>query len=145
MKNEKIDLKEILKENVFKVPESYFENLTSCIESKTTHETKIISLVSWSKKKTWASAVACSIIAILGFFTLIPKQDSLENEALAGVQNKAIVNYLIQEDFNQYDFAEQNDEGKTLKINDSELLDNLNVSDKEILQSVDLEIIEEEI
>ncbi len=147
MKNKKFNLENIPKENIFKVPENYFENLTSRIESQTYSysQTKTIPVVSWSKKKTWASVAACSAIAVLGFFTLIPKQDSLENEALAGVQNKEIVNYLIQEDFSQNDFTEQTDFGKNLKLNDSELIDNLKVSDKEILQSVDLENIEEEI
>ncbi len=139
------NLENLPKENIFKVPESYFENLTSRIEAHTSAKTKIVPLVTWSKKRTWVSIAACSAMAILGYFTLMSEQDSLSNEALAGVQNKEIVNYLIQEDFNQNDFAEQTDFGKNLKINDSDLIDNLKVSDKDILQSVDLESVEEEI
>jgi hypothetical protein len=145
MKNEKFDLENLPKEHIFKVPENYFENLTSAIESRTSKESKIVPLVTWSKKRTWMSVAACSAIAILGYFTLMPEQDSLGKEALAGVQNQEIVNYLIQENLNQTDVAEQFDNTKITKFKDSELLDNLKVSDKDILQSLDLENIEEEI
>jgi hypothetical protein len=145
MKNEKFDLENLPKENIFKVPENYFENLTSRIESRTSEEAKIVPLVTWSKKRTWMSVAACSAIAILGYFTLTPQQDSLGKEALAGVQNQEIVNYLIQENLNQTDVAEQFDNTKITKFKDSDLMDNLKVSDKDILQSIDLENIEEEI
>ena len=132
------------KENIFKVPENYFENLESKILARTSEETKIIPLFTWSAKRTWASVAACSAIAILGYFTLMPKQDSLGSEALAGVQNQEIVNYLIQQDLNQNDVAEQI-ENKNIKFKEMDLLNNLKVSEKDILQSIDLEHIESEI
>jgi hypothetical protein len=145
MKNEKFDLESLPKENIFKVPENYFENLTSHIESRTSEETKIIPLVTWSKKRTWMSVAACSAIAVLGYFSIMTEQSSLGKEALAGVQNQEIVNYLIQENLTQTDVAEQFDNTKITKFKDSDLMDNLKVSDKDILQSIDLENIEEEI
>ena len=132
------------KENIFKVPENYFEDLESKILALTSEETKIIPLFTWSAKRTWVSVAACSAIVILGYFTLMPKQDSLGNEALAGVQNQEIVNYLIQQDLNQTDLSEQI-ETKNIKFKEIDLLNNLKVSEKDILQSVDLEGIEEEI
>ncbi len=145
MKNERIDIENLRKENIFKVPENYFNDLPMRIQAQTSGKTKIVPLISWSKKRTWASIAACSVIGILGYFTLMPKQDSLGNESLAGVQNQEIINYLIQENINQADVAEQIDNTKTLKFQDSELLDNLKVTDKEILQSVDYENIDIEI
>ena len=65
-------------------------------------------------------------------------------EELAGVQNQEIVNYLIQQDLNQTDVAEQI-EAKNIKFKETDLLNNLNISEKDILQSVDLEGVEEEI
>jgi hypothetical protein len=121
MKNEKFDLENLPKENIFKVPEKYFEKLASRIESRTSEETKIVPLVTWLKKKTWISVAACSAIAVLGYFTLIPEQDSLGKEALAGVQNQEIVNYLIQENLNQTDIAGQFDNTKITKFKDSDL------------------------
>lgn len=132
------------KENIFQVPENYFEDLESQIMIHTTKQTKIIPLFTWSAKRTWASVAACSAIAILGYFTLMPQQDSLGNEALAGVQNQEIVNYLIQQDFNQTDVAEQI-ENKNIKFKETDLLNNLKVSEKDILQSINLEDIDEEI
>lgn len=145
MKNEKFDLENIPRENIFKVPENYFENLSSRIQAETFAQRKIIPIISWSKQRTWSSVAACSAIIILGYFTLMPKQNSLGNETLSGVQNHEIVNYLIQQNLNQGDVAEQFDNNKSVKINDYELLDNLKVSDKDILKSINLEHIEEDI
>ena len=145
MKNENINLDNIPKENIFKVPENYFNDLPKRIQAQTSVQTKVVPLISWSKKRTWGSIAACTAIGILGYFTLMPQQESLGSESLAGVQNQEIVNYLIQENFNQTDFAEQINNSKTLKFKDSELLDNLKVTDKDILQSVDYENIEGEI
>jgi hypothetical protein len=145
MKNEKIDIENLRKESIFKVPKNYFNDLPMRIQAQTSGKTKVVPLISWSKQRTWASIAACSVIGILGYFTLMPQQDSLGNESLAGVQNQEIINYLIQENINQSDVAEQIDNTKTLKFQDSELLDNLKVTDKEILQSVDYENIDSEI
>jgi hypothetical protein len=145
MKNENFNLDTLPKKNIFKLPDNYFNDLPMRIQSQTSGQTKVVPLISWSKKRTWASIAACSVIAILGYFTLMPQQDSLGSESLAGVQNHEIVNYLIQENINQTDVAEQINSNKYLRFKDSELLDNLKVSDKDILQSIDLENISEEI
>jgi hypothetical protein len=145
MKNENINLENIPKANIFKVPENYFNNLPMQIQAQTSGQTRVVPLISWSQKRTWASVAACTIIGILGYFTLMPQQDSLGNESLSGVQNHEIVNYLIQENFNQADIAEQINNGKIIRFNDSELLDNLKVTDNEILQNVDFENIDSEI
>ena len=145
MKNDNFNLENIPKENIFKAPENYFHDLPMRIQAQTSGQTKVVPLISWSKKRTWGSIAACTAIGILGYFTLMPQQDSLGNESLAGVQNQEIVNYLIQENVNQTDFAEQINNNKTLKFKDSELIDNLKVTDKDILQSVDYENIEGEI
>ena len=137
MKNKNFDLDNLPKSTIFKVPKNYFNELPMQIQAQTSGQAKVIPLVSWSKKRTWGSIAACTVIGILGYFTLMPKQDSLGHEALAGVQNHEIVNYLIQENINQTDLAEQITNNKTLKFKDSELLDNLKVTDKDILQSVD--------
>lgn len=145
MKNEKIDLENLPRENIFKVPEDYFENLSSRIQTETSTQTKIIPMISWSKQRTWTSIAACLIIITLSYFTLMPKQDSLGNETLSGVQNHEIITYLIQENLNQGDVAEHFDKNKSTKIKDYELLENLKVSDRDILKSIDLEHIEEDI
>jgi hypothetical protein len=132
------------KENIFKVPDNYFENLEAKIVAQTTEQTKIVPLFTWSAKRTWASLAACSAIAILGYFTLMPKQESLGNEVLAGVQNQEIVNYLIQQDLNQTDVAEQID-NKNIKFKETDLINNLKVNEADILQSIDYQDIEDEI
>ena len=145
MENNKFDLEKISRENIFKVPENYFENLPMQIQAKTSGKAKVIPLVSWSMKRTWASLAACSIIVILAYFTWMPKQDALSNEALSEVQNKEIVNYLIQEDVSQSDIAEHFEEEDVKVGNDAELLDYLKLNDKDIIQSIDLENLEEDI
>ena len=145
MQKEKIHIENIRKENIFKVPENYFNDLPMRIQAQTSGKTKVVPLISWSKQRTWASVAACTVVGILGYFTLMPQQDSLGRESLAGVQNHEIINYLIQENINQSDVAEQIDNSKTLRFKESELLDNLKVTDKDILQSVDYENIDSEI
>ena len=145
MKNKNFDLDNLPKSTIFKVPENYFNELPMRIQAQTSGQAKVIPLVSWSKKRTWGSIAACTAIGILGYFTLMPKQDSLGNEALAGVQNQEIINYLIQENLNQGDFTEQIKSAKVLKFKDSELIDNLKVTDNDILQSVDYGNINNEI
>jgi hypothetical protein len=132
------------KENIFKVPESYFEELEENILSRTIHQKNIVPLFTWSAKRTWASVAACSAIAIMGYFTLMPSQNSLGKEELAGVQNQEIVNYLILQDLNQTDVAEQI-EAKNIRFKETDLLNNLKVTDKEILQNIDYQSIEDEI
>ncbi len=145
MKNNNFNLDDLPKQNIFKVPENYFNDLPMRIQAQTSGKSKVVPLISWSKKRTWGSIAACTAVGILGYFTLMPNQDSLGNEALAGVQNQEIVNYLIQENLNQGDFAEQINGNKTIKFKDSELIDNLKVSEKDILQSIDFENIDTEI
>ncbi|MET3126444.1 hypothetical protein ABID42_001546 [Arcicella rosea] len=151
MENNKFDLEKLTRENIFKVPENYFEELPMLIQSKTSAKTKVIPLVSWSMKRTWASIAACAAIAILGYFTWMPKQDALGNEALSEVQNQEIINYLLQENINQIDLAEQFENVQSTKVDleesvsDSELLDNLKINQQDILQSIDIENLEENI
>lgn len=145
MQKEKIHIENIRKENIFKIPENYFNDLPMRIQAQTSGKTKVVPLISWSRRRTWTSVAACIVVGILGYFTLMPQQDSLGSESLAGVQNHEIINYLIQENINQSDVAEQIDNSKTLRFKESELLDNLKVTDKDVLQSVDYENIDSEI
>jgi hypothetical protein len=145
MKKEEINLEKLPKENVFKVPNNYFENLSTKIASRVSEENNVIPLRKWSPKYTLLAVAASSAIAIMGFFWVNSQQNTNDNIALSGVSQQEIVNYLIQENMSQSEVTEHFDNANSLKIKDTDLLENLKVSDKEILQSVDLENIEEEI
>jgi|GEM_PF-6594676 len=139
MKNENIELGNIRKENIFKVSENYFSDLPMRIQEQTSGKTKVVPFISWSRQRTLASITACSIIGVLGYFTLMPQQDSLGNESLAGVKNQEIENYLIQENINQSDISEQIYKNKTINFQDYELLDNLKVTDNDVWQTIEYE------
>lgn len=145
MKKEEINLEKLPKENVFKIPDNYFENLSEKIASRVSEDNKVISLRKWSPKYTLLAIAASSAIAVMGFFWVNSQQDKNENVALSGVSQQEIVNYLIQENMSQSEVTDHFENTNLLKIKDTDLLDNLKVSDKEILQSVDLESVEEEI
>jgi predicted XRE-type DNA-binding protein len=145
MKKEKFDLETLPRKNIFKVPENYFEKLALDVETRISEETKVLPLRKWSPKHTLFAVAASSAIAIMGFFWVNSQEKTIENMALTGVSQQEIVNYLIQENMSQSEVTEHFDNPNSLKINDTDLLENLKVSDKEILQSVDLENIEEEI
>lgn len=151
MEKDKFSLEKLPRENIFKVPDNYFEELPLLIQSQTSAKVKAVPLVTWSMKRTWATIAACAAIAILGYFTWMPKQDALESEALSDVQNQEIINYLIQENVNQIDLAEQFETIQHSKVDvdelikDSDLLDNLKIDQQDILQSIELENFEENI
>ncbi len=145
MKKENFNLDNLPKENIFKIPENYFHDLPMQIQAQTSGHSRVVPIISWSKRSTWGSVAACIAIAILGYFTLMPEQSSLGSESLADVRNQEIINYLIQQNLTQGDIAEQFNINKNIEIKDSELIENLKVSEKDILQSVDLEDIGEEI
>lgn len=145
MIRKRISLGDIKKENIFQVPERYFDDLPSIIQAKAVKSKSSTMTVSWSARRTWASVAACSAIAILGYFTLMPKQDSIGEESLNGVQNQEIVSYLSQQGVPNHDIIEHLDKVDFDGDQAPEMLNNLGISNKDILDNVDVSNVDEEI
>ena len=139
MKNEKFNLDNLPKVSPFQVPEGYFDNLTARIQEQTIHkDEEPISLVTWSWKRTAASVAAVLAIAILGYLSFMPKQEKISAEPLAGVQHEAIIDFLIQQNIPQTDVEEHLDVNRQMDAQEDDLLNNLNVSDNALIQSIDV-------
>ncbi len=140
MKNGKIKLDELPKVHPFKVPDNYFEELTARIQEQTIeqNEEETISFVTWSWRRTAASVAAVTAIAILGYLSFMPKQETISAEPLAGVQHEAIVEFLIQQNIPQADVEEHLDFNSQIDAKEEDLINNLNVSDNALIQSIDV-------
>lgn len=144
----KFDLDKLPKETVFQVPDGYFEDLPMRIQARTSAKTQTVPLVTWSARRTWASLAACTLVAILGYFTLMPRQDSIGEESLSGVKTEDIEGYLVHQNIHQADYIEHIDETEvsaSTNIEDSEVLDELKLSSQDIIQSIDTQDVVEDI
>ncbi|MFC0183739.1 hypothetical protein SAMN04515674_11119 [Pseudarcicella hirudinis] len=145
MIRKRISLGDIKKENIFQVPEGYFDDLPSIIQAKAVKSKSSTMTVTWSARRTWGSVAACSAIAILGYFTLMPKQGSIGEESLNGVKNQEIVSYLSQQGVPNHDIIEHLDKVDLEGDQAPEMLNNLGISNKDILENVDVSNVDEEI
>jgi hypothetical protein len=77
MSENKYNLDEMKKENPFKVPEGYFENLSSQIMANLPEQEKAKTISLWGRMKTWsyAAAVLVAGIFLVNFFIGLPSQD----------------------------------------------------------------------
>ena len=125
MEKKRINLADLPKQNIFQTPENYFENLSSRIEARVIQpKSKGVLKASWSARRTWLSVAACLLLSVLGWFTLQPKQDGLNPDALKGVGNQELVQYLNKQNLIEKDVVE--------------LLDNHAVSDSTMMQMLDI-------
>lgn len=140
MINGKFKLDDLPKGHPFKVPDNYFEELTTRIQEQTNDlkEEEIISFVTWSWKRTAASVAAVAAIAILGYLSFMPKQETISAEPLAGVQHEVIIDFLIQQNIPESDIEEHLDFNKQMDLSEEDMLNNLNVSDNALIQSIDV-------
>ncbi len=87
-----------LKENVFKVPASYFDNANAIIENANKPEIKVIPLYN----RNWVRYMAASIALVLVFVFGINSNNSSAND-LASISDTEIIEYLFDEGINSLD------------------------------------------
>lgn len=136
-------LKDIQKQNIYKVPEGYFEELPQLIQAKISDEQK-------SHSHAWVYGLryalpALVFIAIISYFTLFDQsaEQVSSEEILANVETEAIIDYLESSEISTDDLIEKIDEwdvdfeeGPTI-LNDMEL-EELNEGDiNDILDEYD--------
>lgn len=105
---DKPDLENIKKDNIFKVPENYFEDLPMKIQSRIAEESKPQTQTSWISQHqlTW-SLSAAMIVLVFGimYFMGKPVVQSPE-EILAQVSTEDMVAYLEDSDLTVYDIVD---------------------------------------
>lgn len=95
-----------LRQLPFQAPEDYFDTLPSRIQARAVRKPKPAFSISWSWQRTATSLAGVSLIALLVWQTLPQRQESLGNEALAGVSDEAIKAYLDDQGVNAYELAD---------------------------------------
>lgn len=91
--NLSIDAQSTIKELPFQTPDGYFTQLEQSIIDKTiAEETPVIPI--YQHRWFQMTAVAASILFILGFYFINPMDKDLQNESLAEISDDAIIEYL---------------------------------------------------
>lgn len=117
----------------FVAPDGYFDSLPTRIQARAVRKPKPI--ISWSWQRTGASLAGASLIAVLVWQTLPQRQESLGNEALAGVSNEMITAYLDDQGVNAYEMADSQELHSSLG-SDTTAIQFLNISPTEIQQLI---------
>lgn len=147
MNKPRIRLEDLPKANVFKTPDRYFDELPMIIQSRAVKPTpEPVVWFSWTHRRTWLSLVSASLIAVLVWLTLPPRQDTIGEESLSQVRNEEIVNYLKERNLSHLEIADQVLTKENTQVGayaDSTLLNQLDISDDEIMQHLDPEEIQD--
>ena len=119
----------------FVTPDGYFDALPSRVQARVIRQSKPAFSISWSWQRTASSLAGVSLIALLVWQTLPQRQESLGSEALAGVSNEVITNYLDEQGINAYQLADGQQLHSSLG-NDTTAIQFLNVQPTDIQQHI---------
>ncbi|MDZ7934461.1 MAG: hypothetical protein U5M51_05750 [Emticicia sp.] len=132
------------KTNIFKTPENYFESLSEKILSNIAPKTI---KVNWWKTPQIKWSAAASIVLMIGLWFGIPQFTKNKTElALEKVSNEEIKTYLETQDLSyiEYDISSETTKN-SVKIAENKVLDGLNLDKQAILEHLANQDLEEEI
>lgn len=132
MDNKRIRLDEIEKKVPFEVPERYFDELPSIIQSRIPPKAERSPWVSWSWQRSASLVGAMSLIFVLIWITFPKRQGPLGQQPLSGVSDEAILEYLAEENLSYYDLSENNAVQMAFDT-DSTVINYLDGLDKDLL------------
>lgn len=115
------------------VPDGYFDQLPSRVQARVMHKPRPAFSISWSWQRTVASLAGASLIAVLVWQTLPQRQESLGNEALAGVSGEVIAAYLDEQGVDAYELIDGQQIHSSLG-SDTTAIEFLNVQPDDIQQ-----------
>jgi len=146
MDKKRIRLDEIEKKVPFEVPNGYFENLPSIIQSRIPPKMERNQLISWSWQRSVSLVAAVSLIVVLAWISFPTRQGLLGQPPLSEVSDAAILEYLADENLSYYDLSENNAVQNAFDT-DSTIINYLDGVDKDLLllQLDDSFLIEENI
>ncbi|SNS79327.1 hypothetical protein SAMN05421640_1255 [Ekhidna lutea] len=135
----KYKLDDIDKNEVFKVPDGYFEDLPLKIQNRIQVEPP----VSRSKRAVWSLAMAASMALIVTFVFINPGDDPTAEELLAEVSQDELIAYLDYVELDEYDIASTFEgEDGMFEFEDSNVLDGIDLDNQaldDVLLEYDLE------
>ncbi len=128
-----------MRQHPFVAPDGYFDTLPSRVQARVIQKAKPAFNISWSWQRTAASLAGASLIALLVWQTLPQRQESLPNEALAGVSNEVITAYLDEQGVSADELADSQQLHSSLG-NDTTAIQYLNVQPTDIQQHIKDEV-----
>lgn len=132
-----------MRQHPFVAPDGYFDTLPSRVQARVMQKPKPAFSVSWSWQRSTASLVGASLIALLVWQTLPQRQESLPNEALAGVSNEVITAYLDDQGINADELADSQQLHSSLG-SDTTAIQYLNVQPADIQQHIKDEVLSDD-
>ena len=96
-------LEEIGKKDIFKVPDGYFEDLPTIIQSRVAEKDKTW-VLSWLNGFKYALPVLAFVVTVLWFFKPTPSQSP--EQILASINTEDIADYLSTMEINNDDLLE---------------------------------------
>ena len=128
----------------FKVPQNYFEELPKRIQETVLEDVeKPVFTVSWSWKRTLITSMAASVVGFLIWVTYPKKQYSIGEETLSSVKDENIIKYLKESEIEPSELL-VNENINSYSI-DSTMINDLEITDEDILKHLDAETIKENI
>lgn len=144
MEKKRITLDELPRKNPFAVPEHYFDELPQRIQTRATRPAPTPAFtISWNWQRTVASLAGAGLVVALLFETLPRKQGALGTETLSTVENTAIVDYLYAQNLTPFDLEESLGKMAPLPSGAAVGVEQLNVSDRDILEHLKTENVED--
>lgn len=105
MKKKKIDIEQLSRQNIHRVPDGYFDDLPMRIQSRIADENQK-PVRTWQGSLIWQLSAAAVVLIIGAYFVF--RMDSTNpnpEEMLASVSNEEIIQYLEQEDISTLDMS----------------------------------------
>ncbi|MCY7350729.1 MAG: hypothetical protein LH606_08675 [Cytophagaceae bacterium] len=142
MKKERINLDDLPRKQPFSVPEGYFDTLPQRIQAQVVAPAPAFRFhLSWQRVSV--SLAAFSLVAVLIWQTLPPKQGSLGTDAISQVSNETILEYLTTQNLTPYDLVDHLDQVSILTSGEGAVLQQLNITDEDILHHLKTEDLED--
>lgn len=116
-------LEDIHKENIFKVPDNYFEDLPGRLEQRIAEDRKSIKLIPVRKIINWAAAAAILVFGLYGI-TRLGDQPLTVDQILSEVPTEELIDYLVESDMSTEELLE-NIDISIIANNDDPLPDDL--------------------
>ncbi len=138
-----IKLEDIDRQLPFSIPEKYFEDLPMQIQGHISQQSVPIFTVSWSWKRTLITSMAASVVGILVWLTYPVKQHSIGADALSQVSEGAVLSYMQENNLVENELSDSF--LWTVSPNDSTVINRLDISDKDIMNQLETENIDEEV
>lgn len=144
MEKKRINLEDLPRVNPFSVPENYFDELPQRVQARVNGPAPAPSFtISWSWQRTVASLAGVGLVAVLLVETLPRKQGALGTEVLSTVENAAIVDYLNTQNLTPFDLEESLPKTVALPSGAAASVEQLNVTDRDILEHLKTENVQD--